>query len=253
MSDLFKGARLKIDRADHHIRDLERQFSAFVNTNPYTLAVGSNPETGEPAVLIKFRQDIPAMWALIIGDAIHNLRSSLDHMTWEIIGRDSGVQDRYLKFPTGDNRVNFEASCKGIKTPSQSIKDIFIAMEAFEGGKGNALYALNALDNVEKHAILMPVVRAARINKITVFSPQNTPLVTMQDCTFVGGLGPFATISNIGKGCHVELDNDAKAVPEIFLGKMAANQDANIPLIELLRKLHTETIKAIDFVAGKIG
>ncbi len=251
MSDLFKGARLKIERADHHIGDLETQFAAFVDANPYTLAVGSNPETGQPAIRIKFRQDIPPEWALVIGDAIHNLRSSLDHMTWALVDHDGGVQDRYLKFPTGDNRINFEASCKGIKTPSQSIKDVFIALEAFEGGKGNALYALHALDNVEKHAILMPVVRAAKINKLTIFSADNVPIVTMENCTFIGGAGPFSNIANIGPGCHVELDNDTKATPDIFLGKMNPVME-NLRVIPLLRKLRSETAEAIDSIARQI-
>src|SRR5579872_3824589 len=153
MTDLFKGAQLKIERADHHITDLVTQFTAFVDANPYTLAIGSNPETGQPAVLIKFRKDIPTTWALIIGDAIHCLRTALDHMTWALVGKDGGTQDRYLSFPTGDNRINFEATCKGIKTPSQSVKDAFAALEVFPEGKGNSLYALSQLDNAEKHSI----------------------------------------------------------------------------------------------------
>src|ERR1700675_2981415 len=154
---MFDGARLKIKRANHHIADLETQFTAFTAENLPHLSIQTNPERGQPYVLVSYGKEPPcADLALIIGDAIHNLRTSLDHLTWELVGK--GGQNRHLCLPTGDKRVNFEASCQGIVTPSQAVKDIFKSLEIFPGGKGDAIYRLNRLDNADKHTILTPVI-----------------------------------------------------------------------------------------------
>jgi hypothetical protein len=93
------------------------------------------------------------------------MRASLDHAIWELVGFDHGTQDRHLKFPTGDTRISFEASCNGIKTPSQWVKDAIKSTEAFIEGRGMDLYNLNALDNADKHTIVTPILRATGVPK----------------------------------------------------------------------------------------
>jgi hypothetical protein len=153
---MFNGARLKIGRANQHIADLETAFHTFVKDNPHTIRSSGDPKTGRTIVRVHFDQPIPDTLALIIGDAIHNLRAALDHATWELIGLDGGTQDRYLKFPTGDNRINYEASCKGLKTPREDTKKFFIALAVYKGGAGNILYTLNLLDNADKPTVSAP-------------------------------------------------------------------------------------------------
>ena len=109
---MFGSARLKLERAEYHISDIERQFAAFVRGKPHRFRIQSDPNTGVLAIRVRFVKEPPATLALIIGDAIHNMRIALDHAIWELVGLDGGTQDRYLKFPTGDNRIDFEASCE---------------------------------------------------------------------------------------------------------------------------------------------
>jgi hypothetical protein len=45
-TDLFLGARLKIERAETHIADLRDLFSDFVEENPHTLVTKTEPDTG---------------------------------------------------------------------------------------------------------------------------------------------------------------------------------------------------------------
>jgi hypothetical protein len=99
---MFESARLKLQRADYHISDLERQFAAFVAEKPHRFQ--SNPNTGSLGIRVRFIKEIPTAFALVIGDAIHNLPASLDDAILELIGIDHGTQDRHLKFPTGDTR-----------------------------------------------------------------------------------------------------------------------------------------------------
>src|SRR5262249_26153041 len=118
---MFKSARLKVQRGNHHISDIERLFTDFVTTNPHKLIDETDPNDGSVTVRIEFDKEAPvdialAKLALAIGDAIHNLRAALDHMTWELVGMHGGTQDHRLQFPSGRDRNEFEAHCKRIKT-----------------------------------------------------------------------------------------------------------------------------------------
>lgn len=247
---MFDGAKLKIERANHHIGDLERQFAAFVEAHPHTLSIQSNPQTGQPTVRIRFSADPPKTLALIVGDAIHNLRTALDHMTWELVGRDGGTQNRYLKLPTGDNRINFEAACRGIKTPSQSIIDLFLSLEVFPTGKGESLYATHLLDNADKHTVITPIVRASRLSKLVALRADGSLAMSITNTAILGGSGPYANITDLPPGVSVEIDKDTKATPDIFFGDVEPVKSQ--PIIPTLSQLSEIVSKTIDITERSI-
>ena len=217
---MFASAKQKIERADYHIADLERQFAFFVAEKPHRFSIQSDPTSATLSVGIRFLKELPSTFAPIISDAIHNLRTALDHAAWEVVGTDHGTQDRYLQFPTGDTRVSFEASCNGMKTPSQWVKDAFKATEAFIGGKGMDLYQLCQLDNSDKHVEITPVLRTTGHPAFHIVAPDGHITRTMNS----NALTPAATgttvvtLVSIPPGHSVELDDDAKCPPSIFFG-----------------------------------
>jgi hypothetical protein len=99
---MFDSARLKIERADHHISDLERQLSAFTRQN-----LDASIRYGDDGTMITITVIAPPpSLALVIGDAVHNLWSALDHLTWEVIGLDGGCQHPQLYFPKARDRAS---------------------------------------------------------------------------------------------------------------------------------------------------
>ena len=248
---MFESAKLKVERAKHHITDLEVQFGAFVEKNPYSVAVGHNPETGKATIRLVFKEKIPARFALIIGDAIHNLRTALDHIAWELIGHDGGTQDRYLKFPTGDNRVSFEASCQGIKTPSRAVRDLFQSQEVFPSGKGDILYTLHLLDIADKHTVLTPIIRAAKVSKLIIYHRTGQVQATLIDNIFAGDTGTYADIWNVPEGGYVEIDEDTKATPAIFLANVQGVPAQ--PVFPLLGQLRHATANTLDIISKAIS
>jgi len=217
---MFKSAWLKHKRAQRHIDDVAQIFTDFANANPHRLSKQADPQTGSMSVRIKFGEDIPDEIALSIGDAIHNLRSALDHMTWELVGRDNGTQNRYLKLPTGDNRRNFESSCQGMVTPTQAVKDIFKGLEVFPGGDGQEIYNLHLLDNADKHTVLVPVIRATTLSKIVILKSNGTVAAKLTNITLIGGNTPYTNVASIAPGLSVELDEDTRATPDLFFSKV---------------------------------
>jgi hypothetical protein len=249
---MFNGARLKIGRANQHIADLEIAFHTFVKDNPHTIRSSRDPKTGRTIVRVHFDQPIPDTLALIIGDAIHNLRTALDHATWELIGLDGGTQDRYLKFPTGDNRINYEASCKGLKTPREDTKKFFIALAAYKGGAGNILYTLNLLDNADKHTVLTPTVSVCSIPSARIVSGGNV-MGTFTNCSFGVGANDGSVMMNLGPGCVFEIDEEPKPAITIFFCDIQFMElEAVIPALVHFRDAVTDTIGQFEgFVAAR--
>jgi hypothetical protein len=246
---MFDSAKLKLQRADYHISELERQFAAFVAEKPHRFIVQSDLNTGHLGIRIRFVKEVPPAFALIIGDAIHNLRSSLDHAIWELVGIDHGTQDRHLKFPTGDTRISFEASCNGIKTPGQWAKDAIKSTEAFIEGRGMDLYNLNILDNADKHIIVAPILRATGVPKFTAVWPDGRR-IEMQREVFMGGAGEFIPIMGIAPGGSIELDDDVECPPSIFF----RHPDVAIasPAIPTLKRFAQRVCEAINILERAI-
>jgi hypothetical protein len=139
-----------------------------------------------------------------------------------------------------------------MKPPSKSVADLLKALEVFPGGKGNHLHALHHLDIADKHSILMPVIRSAKVSKFMIFNPGGGPQSTWLDNTFiVSGDTGHVNIAPIPAGGYVELENDATVTPDIVLGRINP-EGGYIPILPMLRKLYRETAETLSSVERKI-
>lgn len=162
---MFESALLKIGRADRHIQDFEGALREFQAGHGHTIRVHGKIK-GPMFFETISDAPLPIDLSLILSDALHNLRTALDHATWELVGIDDGVQDRFLKLPTGNDQQSFDAACRGMRTPNTSTKDFFTNLAIYPGGVGELIYWLCQLDNAEKHTIISPVVQAASVDRI---------------------------------------------------------------------------------------
>lgn len=241
---MFESAKLKVERAKEHVGDLENAFRRFIQTDPQSLSIGNDPHTGAITVEVRLREAIPSALSLILGDAIHNLRTALDHVTWELIGLDGGTQDRQTAFPFSKTLADYEATCNGINTPRDDTKKFFLSLAAYEGGAGEKLYGLNKLDNADKHRFLTPVIGVASIGHLKVVAPNGVTVMTLKNTRF--GMGPdgYARMMSVGHGLSVQLDKDSHPSLDIFFGDVEFFKA--MPLIETLMELS-------DSIAHTIG
>src|ERR1700686_281492 len=96
VSDRIHGVRLKIERAKKHIRDLGVRIRMFCESDAYTIGVKPHPiaEIQQTTLYFASVDPIPDDISLIIGDAVHNLRSSLDHLAWQLVLANGGISSR---------------------------------------------------------------------------------------------------------------------------------------------------------------
>ena len=80
--------RRKIERANTHLKDLEIIRDRFLNSDFYALGSEQHPRPGYENfdVFFPVRVDpVPSEISLLAGDAIHNIRSALDHLACQLV------------------------------------------------------------------------------------------------------------------------------------------------------------------------
>jgi enamine deaminase RidA (YjgF/YER057c/UK114 family) len=148
----------KIERANKHIRDLNAAIVSFMATNPYKVAAKRNPETRQPIYYVAGVQPVPQDIPIILGDAIQNLRTALDHLAQHLylIGSGAAVYRKNTSFFVAPKASEYKRLVSGkVEKMRQEAIDALAALEPYGGGKGNDFWVLHCLNNIDKHRSLV--------------------------------------------------------------------------------------------------
>ncbi len=77
----------KANRAQHHVRSLGQQVEAFRASTPYTVVPQATDTPGRTEYRLRVHQPMPVEISTTVGDVLHNLRSALDSLAYEIARR----------------------------------------------------------------------------------------------------------------------------------------------------------------------
>jgi hypothetical protein len=92
------GYELKFRRAADHLKEVERLLLAYMSPQPYKITPEKDPDVGL-SFWITLREEPPDDISLAAGDCIHNLRSALDHVVYELSLRTAGRPVSQTGFP----------------------------------------------------------------------------------------------------------------------------------------------------------
>ena len=159
----FLSSRLKIERAKRHISELNSENYEFLSRKPYKVITKDAPNAGQCSGIISVREKVTVHLPLIIGDAVHNLRSSLDLLACDLV-RLNGQSAENVYFPFCLKRDNFEATIKKrhIDRAAPEVVDIIRTLDPYEGGFFN-LRAIHDLDITDKHIQIIPIYHCVNI------------------------------------------------------------------------------------------
>ena len=150
--------REKIDRAKRHIRDLELARERFFGEEPARFATKFDSQTGYELFYITHLRTPHAEFGLIAGDVIHNIRSALDHLAWQLVLGNGAIPGKQTAFPIYDDATKYKSSRKGrVKGMAQSAIDAIDAAQPYKGGN-DALWVLHRLDIADKHHALLTTI-----------------------------------------------------------------------------------------------
>jgi hypothetical protein len=76
---------LKLDRASYHLNSLDAKGREWSERETHRYISHTDRQSGKQYVYIKFTQPVPAELRLIIGDCLHNLRSALDNLVYDLV------------------------------------------------------------------------------------------------------------------------------------------------------------------------
>lgn len=150
------SAKLKVERAKKHIRDLDIVKRKFLETDPYKITSQHQPEMAQLVHYVGKSEPVLADIALIAGDAIHNLRSSLDHLISQLFRANKLRLSKRTGYPVCESREKYVSEgVRKIKRLRPEIREVIDASEPYPGGKGEYLWAIHDLDIEDKHRLFI--------------------------------------------------------------------------------------------------
>jgi hypothetical protein len=100
--------------------------------------------------------------ALTIGDVLHNLRSALDLLWYQVVLKCNGTPTKWTRFPVRDTRQELISPLKGALEKKQISVPIFnfVLNDIKPYQTGNPLiWSLDDLNIRDKHQLLIPVLK----------------------------------------------------------------------------------------------
>jgi hypothetical protein len=166
MTDPLHSARVKLDRANVHARTAKREWLAFLKRNPDPtfradpIGQGAHRVGETMAFLVTLASglpDLPDSFSARFGDAIHNYRSALDHVAWQLVkhGSDPSPKNEFsVQFPIYDKRDDLLGN-RGRRLPGVADPpfDMIDALHRYVGGQAtnDTLTKLAKFTNDDKH------------------------------------------------------------------------------------------------------
>ena len=177
----------KLKRAREHMQTVKRMVDAFIKTNPY--AVGRDLEDEGAKHLYRFTRytEVPPKIGLRVGDAVHNLRSSLDHLAFALANKGAEAQgitmslkdETGVQFPIVSTPDKFKDQIdRGrLKYVDAGAVNEICLLQPFRLGANYAhdrLFLISELDNADKHRKL--AASACVVYLDTDMVPHNVPM-----------------------------------------------------------------------------
>jgi hypothetical protein len=242
----FGNAFLKIERANHHITDIDARITRSADRNGASLHM--NAQSREQFVYFAMGDEmLPADLGLIAGDAIHNLHSALD-IAWQATVKrlsPEGFHPKHTKFPVSTTRDELET--KLVKTgkfeiASTTFRFMVDHVKPYEGGDAD-IVALHHLDIDDKHKLLIPIVTVTQVTGVKLKEPDGT---TIFNVTLPSRIESYRKIVPNG----TQIENYGDVAFHVTLGEIAPihNLDVQIKNADVRDTLRRFSIKVEDIV-----
>jgi hypothetical protein len=165
----LEGVRAKLERAEESIEELEREFGAFLAGNPYEIPGKFYPKRSEYVFRFRVIEPLPLRWGVLVGEIVHDLRSALDHLLWQLVILDGGGPGKHTQFPIfnrfADYRrlalVGTQRSPPMLKGLGGTLRSGHVAAitrtQPYRRPNGfttHPLWLLARLSNIDKHQLL---------------------------------------------------------------------------------------------------
>lgn len=162
----LRGVVEKVQRAQAHFHSLTEAVEVFCEEGPYTLVYDDQPR-GDGFYIgraIGVRES-PRILGIILGDVLHNLRSALDHLVWQVVLASGNRPGQWNRFPLLKKPEDFDAQvaaphARGKESPLLGVRaglvQLFESYQPYDrpDGMAHGFAVLRDLSNVDKHRVV---------------------------------------------------------------------------------------------------
>jgi len=205
---MFEGPRLKVKRGTQHIEDLHNALAKYFSTGGNVKVTVTKVEANACGIRAEAKH-MPEELSLLLGDAIHNLRSALDLLAVELVRAAGEEPSRGLYFPVSDTKEKLAKRMREKETQLFGKRVCSLIEEEIKPYKEGhpLLWALHQADIGDKHTGLVPTFSLTHLTLDIKDLNGNT----FKDLTLgvAGGtallpivMGPGAQVSNLRNFVH---------------------------------------------------
>lgn len=112
------GVEVKLARARHHAYTIETEWRAFCKREPYRFSVDVHDEGRKHVYRVEHPPAVPETFTATFGDFVHNLRSSLDHLAWQLVELNGNKPTETTQFPIRHQEFRYH---DGVATPTVDV------------------------------------------------------------------------------------------------------------------------------------
>lgn len=217
------GVKAKIQRAEEHIQNLNREITAFVGSDPppYKVVREHQNKGLQYAFIVSGEVDVPLRFAVMAGEVFHQLRSSLDHLLYALVVKNGGTPTTKTQFPMCSTIKAFEEAVTNgrIKGVSSAAEKLIRSVQPYSTPTPDdtILSVINQYNVLDKHNLLVFVCAVAKLGE------QITIGLDPKISTIQGRKGEMPNIVGFFEPPPFKVSKNGEVIFAINLGKPAPN------------------------------
>jgi hypothetical protein len=197
----------KHDRALEHIAELKGEIEHYLASEPFVITSRGYEDAHSSWIFETTEvKRLPLRPSIIIGDIVHNLRSALDHLVWQLVLFNGETPKTNNQFPIESSQAAFvkngprrlaglcadhAARIEGLQPFTRTDDDVLSQARAW------ALELVRDLSNHDKHRLIHPVTAATGPGTEFQFG-SNDDAGPLGEITFSGRIAAGVEFARIG-------------------------------------------------------
>lgn len=154
--NLFRAARVKLDRAQHHLSKIKGIVADYIESEPMTQTITLLDQSAGRIEGTTTFKEVPESLSPVIGDFVHNLRASLDLLATDLVrAAKKSPSDVYFPFSRRKEDIDVVIKNRNFDRAGPAAVELLKTFEPYPNGK-TALRAIHDLDICDKHQQLIP-------------------------------------------------------------------------------------------------
>lgn len=152
--------RVRVRRAYEHLNLLQQQIIAFTDRDPYTVVRERKAHAGIDVAVFRLREEPPPELGAVFGDYLHNMRTALDNLVWQLVLLDGGAPDDETMFPVASDLHGFKSQAgkklRGMTRPHIAAIEALQPYPTRQDAASRAVDAVHDFARIDRHRVVHP-------------------------------------------------------------------------------------------------